>query len=158
MAENYESVFLTGVRPKLGFGFLRCDHGSNFQNFDLEGLRTFTPMISKVSLHDVLLILAASRPKISIRSFYPRCDQMGQISKFFPCREYFGPELDASGPKSFPPGIFTHFGRPTAKNFDSVFLTKDRPNGLSFQILPIFAMGRPKWVKNSGGKLSRSLA
>ncbi len=62
-----------------------------------------------------------------------RCDQMGQISKFFPWREYFAPELYACEPKSFPPGFFTHFGRPTDKNYDSVSLTEVRPNGSNFQ-------------------------
>ncbi len=104
---------------------LRSNHGSNSQNFDRERLRTLTPMVPKVSLHDLLPILAAPRPKIiSIRSFWPRCDQMGQIFKFFHWREYFTPELDANGRESFPPGFFTHFGRPIAKNFDSVFLKK----------------------------------
>ncbi len=104
-------------------------------------------MVPKVYLHD--LLLAAPRPKISIRYFWRRGDQMGQISKFFPWRVYFGPELNASGPKSFPPGFFTHFGRPTAKNFDSVFLTELRPNGSSFQIFLIVDCGAPKMGKKS---------
>ncbi len=37
--ENYESV--------LGLVILRCDHESNFRNFDLERLRTCTPMVRK---------------------------------------------------------------------------------------------------------------
>ncbi len=71
---------------------LRCDHG--FQNFELERLCTFTLMVPKVSLQDFLPILAALLPKITNRSFWPvcdqnvgsellRCDQIGQISKFF---------------------------------------------------------------------------
>ncbi len=62
---------------------------------------------------------------------------MGQVSKIFPWREYFAPELDACGPECFPPEFFTQFGRPKAENFDSVFLTKVRPNGSSFQIVPL---------------------
>ncbi len=54
---------------------LRCDRGSNSQNFDLERLQTFTPIVLKVSLHNLL------------------------------------------------------FGRPTAQNFDSFFLTIVRTNG-----------------------------
>ncbi len=58
-AKNYESVFLTVVRkmvlltvvrPKPGWVLLRYDHGSNFQNFDLEKLWTCTSMVLKVSL------------------------------------------------------------------------------------------------------------
>ncbi len=67
------------------------------------------------------LILAALPVNITARSFWPMGDQMGHIFKFFPWREYFAPELDANGLKSFPPGFFTHFGRPTAKNFDRSF-------------------------------------
>ncbi len=52
---------------------------------------------------------------------------MGQVSKLFPCREYFAPELDAGGPKSFSPGFFNHFAHCTAENFGSVFLTGVRP-------------------------------
>ncbi len=48
---------------------------------------------------------------------------MGQISKFFLWKEYFAPELDASGHESFFPEFFNHFARPTGKNLDSVFLT-----------------------------------
>ncbi len=52
-----------------------------------------------------------------------RCDKMGQISTFWPWRDYFVPEHDASGLESIPPGNFTHFGRPTVENYDSVVLT-----------------------------------
>ncbi len=58
-----------------------------------------------------------------------RCDKMGQISKFLSWRENFAPEHDASGLESIPPGNLTHFGRPTAKNLDSVVLTIVRVNG-----------------------------
>ncbi len=58
---------------------------------------------------------------------------MGQISKFLPWRENFALEHDASGLESIPPGNFTHFGRPTPENFDSVFLTVVRPeSGIAF--------------------------
>ncbi len=121
-----------------------------------------------------------------------KCDQIGPISKFFPWREYFAPELYRLWTQNFPSrifysfwpryrqklrfglfnrgaskwvkfpqfspgegisirnltpvvpkiylqeGFFTHFGRPTAKNFDSVSLTKVRPNEPSFQILQIY--------------------
>ncbi len=43
---------------------LRCDHRSNCQNFDLERLRTFTPIFPKVTRQDFLPILGAPRPKI----------------------------------------------------------------------------------------------
>ncbi len=48
---------------------------------------------------------------------------MGQISKFFPWRENFGSEHDASGLESIPPGNFTHFCCPMVENYESVFLT-----------------------------------
>ncbi len=40
------------------------DYGSNFLNFDLETLQTFTPRVPKVSLQDFLTILGVPRPKI----------------------------------------------------------------------------------------------
>ncbi len=54
---------------------------------------------------------------------------MGQISKFLPWRENFALEHDASGLESILPGNFTHFGRPTVENYDSVILTVVRVNG-----------------------------
>ncbi len=54
---------------------------------------------------------------------------MGQISTFLPWREDFAPEHDASDLESIPPGNFTHFGRPTAENYDSVVFTIVRVNG-----------------------------
>ncbi len=56
-----------------------------------------------------------------------KCDGMGQISKFLPWRENFGPERDASGLENIPPGNFTHYGLPTDKNLDLVFLTVVQP-------------------------------
>ncbi len=78
---------------------LRCDHGSNFQNFDQEGLQTFTPMALKVSLMNFLPNLDVYRQKLRIGLFEQpaarlgsdilRCEQIGQISKFFNWIEYF---------------------------------------------------------------------
>ncbi len=53
---------------------------------------------------------------------------MGQISKFLPWKDEFAPEHDASGLESIPPGNFTHFGRPSVENYDSVILTVERVN------------------------------
>ncbi len=73
-----ETIGTTGVKflreilspgQNLGSVLLRCDNGSNFQNFDLERLQTFTPMVPKVSLQDFGLILGASWPKITIQPF-----------------------------------------------------------------------------------------
>ncbi len=102
-AKNYGSVFLTKGRP----------NGSSFQIFPLGSisLQNLTPVVPIVSIQDFLHILATPQPKISIWSFWPacyqnplgsilRCDQMGQISKFFPWREYFIPELDPGGTES----------------------------------------------------------
>ncbi len=54
---------------------------------------------------------------------------MGQISKFLPWRENFAPEYDASCLESIRSGNFTHFSRPTIKNYESVFLTVVVVNG-----------------------------
>ncbi len=67
--------FWSACDQNLGSVILWCYCGSNFRNFDLERLRTFTPMVPKVSLQNFLLILGAPRPKITIRSFWPACDQ-----------------------------------------------------------------------------------
>ncbi len=77
MAENYESVFLTGVRPTPGLG----------------------PFVVWLWIN---------------------------FSKFWPGKTS---NLYANGPESFPPGFFTCFGRPTGKNYESVFLTVVRPSG-----------------------------
>ncbi len=71
----------------------------------------------------------------------------GPNFQIFPLKEYFTPELDASGPESSHPRFFTHFGRPRAKSFESVFFTcvqQNRwsifemwPTGLNFQIFPL---------------------
>ncbi len=101
-------------------------------------------MVPKVSLQDFLLILGAPQPKIIISSFWPPCDQMMlltgvrqkpvfspfmvrlwvKFSKFWPGETSV---LYANGPECFSPGFFTYFGRPTAKNYNSVFLTVVRP-------------------------------
>ncbi len=60
----------------LGSVFLRFYYGSNFQNFDLERLRSFMPIVLKVSLQYSLPILGAPWLKITNRSFWPSWDQM----------------------------------------------------------------------------------
>ncbi len=55
------------------------------------------------------------------------CDYMSNFSKFRPVETS---DLHASGPESFTPGFLTYFGRPTAKNYELVFLTVVRPNGV----------------------------
>ncbi len=49
-----------------------------------------------------------------------------KFSKFWPGDTSV---LDANGSENFPLGFFTHFGRPTAENYESVFLTVVQPNG-----------------------------
>ncbi len=68
--------FWPACDQNLGSVVLRCDHESNFRNFDLERLRTFTPMASKVFIQVFLPLFGASRPKITNRLFWPSCDQM----------------------------------------------------------------------------------
>ncbi len=63
---------------------------------------------------------------------------MGQISKFLPWRENFGPEHKSSGLESIPPENFTQFCRPTVKNYKSVFLTILRVN------MVVLTVVRPK--------------
>ncbi len=48
----------------------------------------------------------------------------------FPWRDCFAPELDVSGPKNVPLWFFTHFSRPSAEKYVSVFLTGVRQNGV----------------------------
>ncbi len=90
-------------------------------------LRTFTSMVPKVSLQDFFPILGAPQPKIMNWSLWTPCDQMVLLTGVWPKPE-FGPlevrpwikflkfchgetsDLYASGPKSFPPTFFTHFG------------------------------------------------
>ncbi len=50
---------------------LRCDHESNFWNFDLERLRTFTPMVPKVSPQDFVPLFGAPWLEITTWSFLP---------------------------------------------------------------------------------------
>ncbi len=98
-----------------------------------------TPVDSKVSLLEISSIFVAPRPKISIRSFWPTCDQNrrshfdvrqnGSNFQIFALEREFCSEHDASSLESIPPGNFTHFCRPTPENFDSVFLTVVRVNG-----------------------------
>ncbi len=93
-----------------------------------------------------LPILPALPPKITIRSFWPACDQMVPLTGVWP-KPIFGPfkvrpghivkmltrrdfeDLYANGVKSFPTEFFIHFGRPTAENYNSVILSGVRPNG-----------------------------
>ncbi len=150
-------VLLTGVRRKSEFSLLRCDHGSNFQNFDLKRLRTFTPTIPKVSFHNLLPILAAQGRKFRFGLFYRGATKWVKFPNFFSGDSISDLNLTPVV-QSFPPGFFTHFGRPISKNFDSVFLTKVRPMGQISKFYKFSAIGRPKWVKNLGGKLSGPLA
>ncbi len=102
-------------------------------------LRNFTPVVPKVSVQDFLSILGAPLPKITNRSVWPLCDQMVPRCFWPACDQNLGSLLlmceNGSnfwnfnwrdfGPlrqwsKSFPPGFFTHFGRPTAENYESV--------------------------------------
>ncbi len=102
-----------------------------------DSLRNFTPVEGRVSPQDFLLVLGASRPKITNLYFWPSCDQnLGSVflwcdygSNFRKFRPGEISGLHANGPESFPSGIFTYFGRPTTKNYDLVFLTVVRPNG-----------------------------
>ncbi len=64
--------FWLACDQNLGSVILRCDHESNFWNFDLKRLRTFTPMVPKVSLQDFLLFLAPYGRKLRI-GLFDRC-------------------------------------------------------------------------------------
>ncbi len=62
--------------------------------------------------------------KTWVRSFWGAT--VGQIFEILACRDS---DLYANCPECFPPGFFTQFGRPTAKNYESVYSTVMRPNG-----------------------------
>ncbi len=70
--------------------------------------------------HLLQSVLVTLWPKIPIR--YLRPD--GSNSKILTWREYFALELYASGAKSFFPGFFIRFGRPTAENSDLALSTE----------------------------------
>ncbi len=111
-----------------------------------DSLRNFMSVVCKVSSQDFLPFLGAPRPKISNRSFWSACDQMVLLTGVWP-KPGFGPfvmrlwvkfskfwpgetsNLYTNSLESFPPRFFTYFGRPTTKNYESVFLTIVRPAG-----------------------------
>ncbi len=78
-----------------------------------------------------MVVLNGVRPKSMFGRFDRRAtrtwgrilrgDEIGQISKFLPWRENFAPEHDASCLESIPRRNFTHFGRPTAENYERSF-------------------------------------
>ncbi len=94
------------------------------------------PVVCKVSPQDFLPVLATPLPKIPIGSFWLSCDQMVLLTGVRP-KPGFGPfemrpwvkcskfwpgetsDLYTNGPGNFSPGFFTHFGRPTAENYES---------------------------------------
>ncbi len=82
--------FWPACDQNLGSVLLRCDHGSNLQNSDLERLRTFTPMVPKVSLQDFLPISGTPWPKFTNRSFWPPGNQMVLLTGMRP-KLGFGP-------------------------------------------------------------------
>ncbi len=120
-------------------------------------LQNFTPVVPKVCLQNFLPILATPWPKITNWSFWPSCDQMMLLTIVRP-KLAFGPfevrpwvkfskfwsgetsDLYANDPESFIPGFFTHFGRPTAENYESVFLTVVWPN-VGFDLRPKSMLG-----------------
>ncbi len=123
-----------------------CTLVVEFHHGTSDSLRNFAPVARKVSPHDFLPVLGAPWPKISNRSFWSLCDQMVLLIgvrpkpgfSHFEVRPWvkflkFWPEetsdLYSNGPESFPPGFFTPFWRPTAGNYELVFLTIVRPNG-----------------------------
>ncbi len=81
-------------------------------------------MVPKVSLQYFLLILVALPPKISIQSFWPRCDQMGQVSKFYQFSAVERPKLVKN-----PGGNFRNHWRKGPKSLQVKIL----------RILPLFA-------------------
>ncbi len=120
-----------------------------------------------------MVLLTDMRPKPWFGPFVVR--PWVKFSKFWPEKTS---DLYVNGHESFPPEFFTHFGRPTTENYESVFLTvvppnsafdrratktwirsfwgfnlffltKVRPNRSSFQILPIFWRGPLKMGKIS---------
>ncbi len=116
-------------------------------------LRNLRPVVRKVSRQDCLPALAAQRPKIPIWLFWPWCNQMVLLTGVrlkpgfgtFEVRPWVKfskfwlgetSNLYANGPKRFPPEFYTHFGRPTTENYESVFLTVVWPNGVLTSVWP----------------------
>ncbi len=95
--------------------------------------RNFTPVNPKVSLQDFLLILAALPTKIMIRSFWPWCDQMGQVT--FP---KFSPRGSTSlrnltqWSRTFPSRIFYSFWPPYRQKFRFGLLDQDATKWVKF--------------------------
>ncbi len=76
---------------------------------------------------------------------------MGQIFKILAPGETS--DLYDNAPESVSQRFITHFGRPTAENFNSGFLTKVRPNGSSF---PTFTLKRVSLELDASGTESFS--
>ncbi len=122
---------------------LRCDHGSNFQNFYLDILQTFTPMVPKVFLQEFLPILAALLLKITNQSFWPSCET----------KWCFWPGATKTWVRSL-------WGASNSQNFDVErlrTLTPMVPKVSLQDFLPILGTPRPKIGKNRrwGAKMSK---
>ncbi len=107
-----------------------------------------------------LVFLTSVRPKPGFCSFEVR--SWVKFSNFWPGKTS---NLYTNGQKSFPPGFFTHFGRPMIENHESVFLTGVRLNGAFDRCAtrkdlknPLVTAGLKKNLKGSDSKsLARTL-
>ncbi len=122
MAKNYDSVFLTNAQPNSAFdwratrtyvwSFSRCEHGSNFQNFDLERLWTFTPMVPKVSLQYFLPILGRSIAENYDSVFLTEEQPNGSTFQIFHLKRVFCFQIRRRWFRKFPSTNFHQFQPP----------------------------------------------
>ncbi len=110
----------------------------------VNGPESFPPRFN-----DLLPILAAPQPKISIQSFWSRCNQMGQISQFFPWREYFAPELTLVVPKVSLQAFLLILAALPSKISIRIFWLRCNQMGQVSEFFPIFGRRAPKMGKNS---------
>ncbi len=124
---------------------------SKFLHWRENLLQHMTPMVSKVSLLEISPIFDGSRPKISIRVFWPPRDQNLGLHfevrrnesnfEIFPLEREFCSGTWRQWSRKYPSWKFHHFCCPMTKNFDSVCLTFVRPE-------PVIAFwGATKWIK-----------
>ncbi len=129
--ENFDSVFLTGVRPEPGIG-----HFEVWPDWQISKFFPWERVFCSGSLR-------LRTWKFLSRIFYPFWPPQGRKFWFvfltkvrpnrssfqiFPLERVFRSRTLCQWSQKFPSRIFTRFGRPMAENFDSVFLTNVRPN------------------------------
>ncbi len=117
-------MWLNGT--KFEFSYLESFFGPELDESGLESFLqgTFTNFGRPMAEHCDSVFLTKVRPNVPKTEFF-YMERLGETVST--------PTFDESGLESFPPGTFTNFGRPTARNCDSVFLTGVRQKpGIGF--------------------------